>query len=225
MKASKSYWKAAHEIGSAVYANRKRIDVDEQAGPAYFAGLRLSRWLFWKRLKLALQHVPTNTAGTCMDFGCGFGLALPLLREHFGNTTGVDLVPELAIEFMQRWDNQHPQNANAVTIVDSMERSGLKPASVDVILALDVLEHFESLDAILNQIHGILKPGGQLLVTGPTENWAYQIGRRMVGFTGEYHHQTIYDVLKEVAKQFDVQAVDQIPALVPLFLVAKATKR
>jgi hypothetical protein len=47
----------------------------------------------------------------------------------------------------------------------------------------------------------------------------------MVGFTGEYHHQTIYDVLKEVAKRFDVQIVDQIPALVPLFLVAKATKR
>lgn len=160
-----------------------------------------------------------------MDFGCGFGLALPLLREHFGNTTGVDLVPELAIEFMQRWDNQHQQNANAVTIVDSMERSGLKPASVDVILALDVLEHFESLDTILNQIHGMLKPGGQLLVTGPTENWAYQIGRRMVGFTGEYHHQTIYDVLKEVAKQFEVQVVDQIPYLVPLFLMAKAIKR
>jgi len=101
----------------------------------------------------------------------------------------------------------------------------LKPASVDVILALDVLEHFESLDTILNQIHGMLKPGGQLLVTGPTENWAYQIGRRMVGFTGEYHHQTIYDVLKEVAKQFEVQVVDQIPYLVPLFLMAKAIKR
>jgi len=225
VKASKAYWKAAHEIGAAVFANRKVTNVDEQAGPAYFAGLRLSRWLFWKRLKLALQHVPTNTAGTCVDFGCGFGLALPLLRQHFRNTTGVDLVPELAIDFMQRWDGQHPKPANAVTIVDSMERSGLKPASVDVVMALDVLEHFESLDAILNQLHGILKPGGQLLVTGPTENLAYRIGRRMVGFTGEYHHQTIYDVLKEVAKRFDVQIVDQIPALVPLFLVAKATKR
>jgi hypothetical protein len=71
----------------------------------------------------------------------------------------------------------------------------------------------------------MLKPGGQLLVTGPTENLAYRIGRRMVGFTGEYHHLTIYDVLKEVAKQFEVQVVDRIPALVPLFLVAKATKK
>jgi hypothetical protein len=47
----------------------------------------------------------------------------------------------------------------------------------------------------------------------------------MVGFTGEYHHLTIYDVLKEVAMQFEVQVVDRIPALVPLFLVAKATKK
>lgn len=225
MKASKAYWKAAHEIGSAVYANRNVINVDEQAGPAYFAGLGLSRWLFWKRLKLALQHVPTSVPGTCVDFGCGFGLALPLLREHFRNTIGVDLVAELAIDFLQRWDGQHPKPTNAVTIVDSIESSGLKPESVDVVLALDVLEHFESLDAILNQFHAILKPGGQLLVTGPTENWAYRIGRRMVGFTGEYHHQTIYDVLKEVAKQFDVKVLDQIPALVPLFLVAKATKK
>ena len=219
------YWKQSHRIGKEVYANRTASNVDEQAGPAYFAGLGLSRWLFWRRLKLAMQDVPSRLSGTCVDFGCGFGMALPLLREQFANTIAVDLVPDLSRDFMRRWDAIHGSHRNSLSIVESLENSGLVSESVDFMLALDVLEHFESLDAILKQIHQLLKPSGEILLTGPTENIAYRIGRKIVGFTGEYHHQTIHDVLREMSNLFEVRVIRRIPAMPALFLVAKAVKK
>ena len=225
MSSIEQYWKQSHRIGKEVYANRTVTNVDEQAGPAYFNGLRLSRWIFWRRLKLALREVPMCNEGTCVDFGCGFGLALPLLREHFERTIGVDLVPDLAKDFMRRWDANHGCHRNAVSISDSLEHTGLAPESVDFMLALDVLEHFESLDGILKQIYKLLKPNGKILVTGPTENIAYHIGRKIVGFSGEYHHQTIYDVLRAMSKSFEVRVIRRIPAVPALFLVAKAVKK
>ena len=225
MSTIENYWKQCHRIGKEVYANRSTINVDEQAGPAYFDGLGLSRWFFWQRLKLAVRDIPTCQAGTCVDFGCGFGLALPLLREQFGNTIGVDLVPDLARDFMRRWDAIHGSHRNTISIVDSLNDSGAASESVDFMLALDVLEHFESLDAILKQIHKVLKPKGEILVTGPTENIAYRIGRKIVGFTGEYHHQNIYDVLREMSKLFEVRVIRRIPFAPSLFLVAKAVKK
>ena len=225
MNSINKYWKQASAIGKEVYTNRSMSNVDEQAGPAYFDGLALSRWIFWRRLKLALQEIPIYSEGTCVDFGCGFGLALPLLRERFDKTIGVDLVPDLARDFMRRWDATHGGHRNAVSITDSLDESVLAPGSVDFILALDVLEHFKSLEGILKQIHGLLKPNGEILITGPTENIAYRIGRKIVGFTGEYHHLTIYDVLREMSKTFEVRVIRRIPAALPLFLVAKAVKR
>ncbi len=225
MNSTNTYLKQSRAIGKEVYENRNTSDVDEQAGPAYFGGLGLSRWIFWRRLKLALREIPTCKDGICVDFGCGFGMALPWLREHFQETIGVDLVPDLARDFMRRWNAIYGGHRNTVSITNCLEDAQLAPESVDFILALDVLEHFESLDGILNQLHGLLKPNGDILVTGPTENIAYRIGRKIVGFTGEYHFQTIYDVLGEMSKLFEVRVIRRIPAMPSLFLLAKAVKK
>ena len=225
MNPTNTYWKQSHAIGKEVYENRTSSDVDEQAGPAYFGGFGLSRWIFWRRLKLALREIPTCKDGIGVDFGCGFGMALPWLRERFQVTIGVDLVPDLAKDFMHRWDAIYGGHRNPVSITNCLEDAHLAPESVDFILTLDVLEHFKSLDGILNQLHGMLKPNGEILVTGPTENFAYRIGRKIVGFTGEYHHQTIYDVLDAMSKQFEVSVIRRIPAMPTLFLLAKAVKK
>ena len=221
------YWRTACDIGSGVYRDRQIENVDEQAGPAYFATSGLSRWLFWQRLKWAAAQIDQSPGEVAVDFGCGFGLLLPHLRQRFPSTVAVDLMPALAQQFMQRWD-EHPSGQNDPTrspgqlqIVGSLTEAKLASGSVDLIIALDVLEHFESLDSIVDQLAALLKPTGQLLVSGPTESWLYKFGRRLVGYSGEYHHQTIYDVHTALARRFQPVSMRQLPPLLPLFLMSK----
>lgn len=221
------YWQRACEIGSGVYHDRQIENVDEQAGPAYFATSGLSRWLFWQRLKWAATQIDHSPGQVAVDFGCGFGLLLPHLRQQFQSTVAVDLMPSLAQEFIHRWDelpssqNERARSPGQLKIVGSLAEAQLASGSVDLIIALDVLEHFESLDSIVDQLAMLLKPTGQLLVSGPTESWLYKFGRRLVGFSGEYHHQTIYDVHTALARRFQPLSIRPLPPLLPLFLMSK----
>jgi len=227
---AKDYWNRVYLTGREVYQNRTLLNVDEQAGPAYFEGLWLSRWLFWRRLRLAVQDVPKTPMGVAIDFGCGFGLVLPAMRENFARTLGIDLVPELGQKLVERWDEDHTDARNqmergSLKIGDPSELSKISDASVDVILALDVLEHFKSLDEVLSEFHRLLSPKGTLIVSGPTENGMYQLGRKIVGFSGDYHHQDIYSVRAHLEKRFHVCLRRRIPWYAPLFHVLHATKR
>lgn len=225
------FWRQAFQIGCSVYNDKLIDNVDEQAGPAYFATSGLSRWLFWRRLKWATREIDRTASNSAhqvaLDFGCGFGLMLPHLRSHYSRTVGIDLFPSLAQEFMLRWDkspqakNMSTETAHELTIVDHLEKSQLAPGSVDLIVALDVLEHFESLDEIVDQLTSLLKPDGKLLVSGPTETWLYKLGRRMVGFSGDYHHQTIYDVHAALARKCSIDSMASLPPCIPLFLLSK----
>lgn len=219
------YWKNAEQIGRSVFGQRALANVDEQAGPAYFEGMALSRWIFWRRLKLALGDASAIRGKVALDFGCGFGLALPQLREQFALTVGVDLVPELSQEFLRRWDSTVGGAAERCRIVGSLGDAALTPGSVDLILALDVLEHFESLREILGQLSTLLAPSGTLIVSGPTENVMYRLGRKLVGFSGAYHHQTMYQVIDAMSEYFDVRVTHRFPAPAPLFLICSATKK
>lgn len=221
---SRHYWKNAQQIGREVFQERIRADVDEQAGPAYFQGMALSRWIFWQRLKLSLHEVSARRGNLAVDFGCGFGLALPQLREQFASTVGVDLVPELSQEFLRRWD-QKVGGGQRCFIASSLSEAALAPGSVDLILALDVLEHFESLRETLAQFAALLAPNGVLVVSGPTENLMYRLGRKLVGFSGAYHRQDVYQVVEAVSEFFDVGAMHRFPAVTPLFLIFSATKK
>jgi len=220
----KSYWARVEQVGREVYASGQFPNLDEQAGPAYFEGLSLSRWLFWRRLSLAAGHVSVDSPGRCLDFGCGFGLLLPLLREHFAQVVGVDLNPDLARAFLSRWDRALGRPGAPVEVFCDLKSARIGEGSLDLVLALDVLEHVDDLEEVLRGLHSLLRPGGILLVTGPTESRWYRLGRRLVGFSGDYHRWNIYDVLTAMQGLFEVKIVRRLPVLCPLFVFATGTR-
>ncbi len=67
----------------------------------------------------------------------------------------------------------------------SAERLAFPSASFDAVLAIEVLEHIEGLDASVEEIHRVLKPGGLLYVSAPNrlfpiETHMVRIGRHEV---------------------------------------------
>jgi 2-polyprenyl-3-methyl-5-hydroxy-6-metoxy-1,4-benzoquinol methylase len=197
--------------------------LDEQAGPAYLEGLALSRSIFWSRLNQVIRLLPTR-GSACLDFGCGFGLLLPLLSRRFDQLVGVDLMPDLARGFLQQWTDDYDECLPEIEIVSTLE-AALPGVPLDLMLALDVLEHVDNLDSLLAAMADRLRPNGLIVVSGPTESWLYRLGRKIVGFSGDYHVRDIHDIRGKMNEHFDVQTTRRLPRLAPLFHIITATPR
>ena len=82
--------------------------------------------------------------GKVLDIGCGW-------RKYGKNAVRLDVSPQC-----------HPD-----ILADIQGPTGLREASFDTILALDVLEHLRYPRRAVEEISRILKPGGLLYITVP----------------------------------------------------------
>lgn len=160
-------------------------DRDEMAIPSYLHPNPALRWMAWRRIDVVGERLQWRTmpGHTVLDFGCGSGVLFGDVLDRGASVIGVDVVLDAA-----RWLVKQ-RGLKRVSLYDPAAAKALvPPASVDTIVAAEVLEHLEDeLDDVQAWFASVLRPGGELLVSLPTENAAYRFGRRLSGFTGEYH--------------------------------------
>jgi len=197
--------------------------LDEAGFPAYSHPNPLINWLFWQRLHTAMNYIEKRGPyEKVLDFGCGSGVMLSFLAGHSQRVTAmdIDLVPlDRVKEYIPLAENIRALDANHVSIAQ------MTPKSFDLINALDVLEHVDDLRDTLTDLLNLLKPGGRLVVSGPTENILYQIGRRLAGpeYSGEYHERGIAEIKRQLSRLARVEQIATIYWPVPLFEVFAAT--
>ncbi len=203
----------------SVLRDSERGRLDEAGFPAYSHRNPLINWLFWQRLHTAMQYIENHGPyGQILDFGCGSGVMLSFLSQHSQHVTAVDidLVP------LERVKKYIPLEEN-VLVLDATQTpiSQLAPKSFDLINALDVLEHVADLPRTLTELLNLLKPGGQLVVSGPTENILYQIGRKLAGpeYSGDYHERGIGEIKRELDRLALVRQIATLYWPIPLFEV------
>jgi 2-polyprenyl-3-methyl-5-hydroxy-6-metoxy-1,4-benzoquinol methylase len=192
---------------------------DESGFPAYSHPNRLINWLFWQRLPTAMSFIERNAPyNNVLDFGCGSGVMLPFLAQHGTQITAMD-IDLLPLESMKK----HIPLPGNVRVLDAnqISLSQLTPKSFDLINALDVLEHVDDLPRTLSELLALLTPGGQLVISGPTENRFYRIGRKLAGpeFSGEYHERGTAEIKRELARQARVRQIATLYWPVSLFEV------
>jgi 2-polyprenyl-3-methyl-5-hydroxy-6-metoxy-1,4-benzoquinol methylase len=161
------------------------------------------------------RHAPFTHA---LDYGCGSGVMLPFLGEISHRLTAMD-VDLLPFERVSRY-RSFPDH---LEILDARQQRlrDLPRASFDLIVALDVLEHVEDLPATLDDLQALLVPGGQIVVSGPTENLLYKIGRALAGpeYSGDYHERGIAEVRLLLAERMQVIPIAVLYPPIPLFEV------
>jgi 2-polyprenyl-3-methyl-5-hydroxy-6-metoxy-1,4-benzoquinol methylase len=197
--------------------------LDEAALPAYAHRNLLVDLVFWRRLSVAFAEAQRHAGRRALDFGCGTGLMSEALTSGGFHVTAVDLDlgPKRLLE-------ERLTFSKSITFIEgdlvTLDRA---PGSFDVIVALDVLEHISPLAPYVNAFERLLRPDGVLIVSGPTENWLYQLGRRLAGkeFTGHYHVSDIHDVAKSVRERFEVRTVARVIWPATLFEVLSCRKR
>jgi SAM-dependent methyltransferase len=125
-------------------------------GTSYFnrqdrAGVASATYNLW----MFEPHIPADA--DLLDFGCGGGHLL--LALHARSKTGVEVNP-VAREVAA---------SKGVRVVGSLEE--IEDQSFDRIITSHVLEHVGDPLHTLNQLRGLLKPGGLLIWLSPMDDW------------------------------------------------------
>jgi 2-polyprenyl-3-methyl-5-hydroxy-6-metoxy-1,4-benzoquinol methylase len=120
-----------------------------------------------------------------LDLGCGDGYVAGQLRDAGHQVVGVDLAPAAGVE------------ARVDRFIAADLDAGLPPAVAeagpfDVVVAADVIEHVRRPDALLDDLHGVLAPGGVVVASIP--NFAHWYPRlRVLAGRFDYDRRGILD--------------------------------
>ncbi len=147
------------------------------------------RELFWSRLQRLLNLYP-GPHERVLDLGGGSGILLPTLSQAFRQVVCLDRFLGEAQGIVDRY-----RLANVTLITGNLLRSGLPDNAFDVVIAADVLEHVLPLREALQEIVRLTR--SRLLISGPTENLAYRLGRPIFGFKKPKDHYYTYRQVEE----------------------------
>ena len=178
--------------------------LEESCVPSYVHRNPLAAWTAAARL-----YARFAPAGPVLDFGSATGELRQVLEPIRGDYHFVE-------------QNEVLVGALKKIIPDARREDGadLGEGRFAAVFALDSLEHNEEIGPILETIARSLRPDGVFILSGPTENALYRLGRRLAGFDGHYHVQTIYDIERQAQACFRREARSLQPAGIPLFALS-----
>lgn len=194
-------------------ALRSRVDTvgafeawEETCVPSYVHANRAAALVSWWRLFAAVDLAGRHTTwGPVLDFGASVGELAHVLP------------PEAAYEFVEIEDHaaavclENRPDAVRVTL------EGAEDGRYAVIFALDSLEHNTSYPELLDALATKLAPGGILVLSGPTENALYKLGRAIARFDAHYHETNIHAIEATADKDWELVEGTTVPMGVPLF--------
>jgi SAM-dependent methyltransferase len=149
-------------------------------------------WYWWHRARTEIvtsvlrRTVPTGSK-RILDVGCGAGGTSLALRE-FGSVLGVDFRPSAS----------EAARARGLQVASMDLRSlGVRTGSVDIAVALDVLEHVDDDHAAGLELSRVLKRDGVLLVTVPAYQWLWSSHDVALGHVRRYTRGSLTRVLEQ----------------------------
>jgi SAM-dependent methyltransferase len=128
----------------------------------------LRSWHVRRILKKEGGKLDKKGKWTLLDAGCGFGQDDRFILKHFNNVEIVSV--DIKEEYLEDCRNYFKNDINQGIIkFRNADLLGLKPdQSFDFILCVDVLEHIENDQQVINNLAGLLKPGGKILMHSPS---------------------------------------------------------
>lgn len=118
------------------------------------------RWLHTTRRDRVANLLTRYRRGTrALEVGPGSGVYLPLLCELFEQVVATDVEREFL--------TQAPDLPNLSLVEDDIQATALEPASFDLVLCSEVIEHLRDPAAALASIRRLLRPGGVLVLSTP----------------------------------------------------------
>ena len=129
-----------------------------------------------KAAVLAALDAQNRRGGTVLDVGCGPAVFTRELLDRGFNVIGIDASPNVVSQASQIIAD-HPRAQHARFTIGDVERLDLPNGSIDVILAVGLVEYLPSDGPALREMRRVLKPGGVAIIT-MTNRHSYYAGSR-----------------------------------------------
>lgn len=144
------------------------------------------RWLNLRKI------IKKNIAGNVvLDAGCGTGhLTIDLLKEGY-EVTAIDSSPELIHLLRETVKSENLRLPSFIS--DICNPHGLTEKKFDTIVCLDVIEHIEPDERVLNNFRDLLKNEGTLILSVPAVKKLYGERDKTVGHYRRYDKKDITD--------------------------------
>ncbi len=113
----------------------------------------------WNRALLAISRV---AADRVLELGCGSGILLGQLKARSRFAVGFDVSPDMM---------RSARSLGAPLVTGNGSVLPFKDASFDLVSCRGVLHHLPDVPAALREIHRVLRPGGELILSEPSNDW------------------------------------------------------
>ncbi len=190
--------------------------------PEYYSKNPAVKWLFKKRLYIALKFLKTIKTDVLIDIGCGDGYFIQLI-----NKCGIKARAMWGIDLNPRVIQLETQIRNCDFRVRNILKTGFQNYMFDVVVCLDILEHMKDIKVAIIEIKRILKDDGHLIVSSPVESTLYKSLRFIIKGTysqasgpGAGKHYYNARQLDKIIRQmgFDRVLLKKIPLCYPFDL-------
>ncbi|MHA3836519.1 class I SAM-dependent methyltransferase [Terrabacter sp. AAH1] len=124
------------------------------------AELEDDHWWYRERRHLLAKAISGLTPGRALDIGAAGGGNTRVLREHGWDAVALEYGADGA---------EVAKGRGLPTLRSDATKLPLADASLDLVMAFDLLEHLHDDDAAVAEVHRVLKPGGTYLVAVPAD--------------------------------------------------------
>ena len=108
--------------------------------------------------------------GDVVELGCGSGTGIRCYLERAHHVYAVDHNDELLMRISQSFDTSKVTPIKADLMDDWHELKGIE---ADIVILMDVLEHFRDDEDFLQKAAALLKPGGKIAIKVPAQSALY----------------------------------------------------
>lgn len=183
----------------------------------YYSNVLFVRYFFWLRLKLIMRLLSNHLkqAKSCLDFGGGGGVFLPTLSRRFSHVTVIDLETVEATKIIAEYNLK-----NIEKIQGDILKTDFGQRKFDVIVAADVLEHFQDLTGPTQRLKDWLAPDGLLATSLPTESGLYRFLRLVFNVEKPVDH---YHNARQVERYLESAGFKPVKRLFSPFIIPLAS--
>ncbi|MCJ7627768.1 MAG: class I SAM-dependent methyltransferase [Longimicrobiales bacterium] len=155
----------------------------------YASGNPTRRWLHLARKSWVEGQVRRAALRErALEVGPGSGVYLPVLQESFSRVSATDVEPAHLADL-------RPRFPDVELILDDITSSRLEPASFDLILCSEVVEHIPDSPRAIRGMFELLRPGGTLILSTPQRYSPLELASKVAFLPG------IVELVRRVYKE------------------------
>jgi SAM-dependent methyltransferase len=177
-----------------------------------------SHWWYAGRRKILASFLEdicrrvTDRRPRILDVGCGTGANL-LMLSQYGDAEGVD-VSEDALAFCRERGLEKVK-------LGAAEKLPYDDGTIDLVTALDVVEHLDNDLAGLREMRRVLRPGGHVLLFVPTFMFLWGLQDDVSNHRRRYRLPELRRVLEQAGFEIERTTYANITFFLPILLARK----